>query len=191
MVKKYFLLIVFVIVCILLFAQQKKAGYTFHSINNLSLVNGSNAVSASLQSVNGFKKGLWFAGAGVGIDYYLYRTVPLFADLRYAFGKKKNNFFAYADAGINFNWVQDQFIDNPTVWNGNTSNTFQNGMYTDAGLGYSIQTKNKNALVLSLGHSVKSLKELEKYRDWRTQELLTKINSYNLNRIMIKVGWQF
>ncbi|HLF46143.1 MAG TPA: hypothetical protein VI548_06940, partial [Chitinophagaceae bacterium] len=118
-------------------------------------------------------------------------TVPLFADLRYEFGRKKNNFFAYADAGINFSWIQDHFIDNPSIWNGNTSNSFKNGTYNDIGLGYNVKMKKENALVLSLGYSYKNLKETESYIDWRTSELLKRENNYNLRRIMLKVGWQF
>ena len=191
MVKKYLIVIVFISINLFLNAQEKKPAYQFHSINSVALVNGNNSVSAGLQSVNGFKKGSWFAGAGVGIDYYLYRTVPLFADLRYEFGRKKNNFFAYADAGINFSWIQDHFIDNPSIWNGNTSNSFKNGTYNDIGLGYNVKMKKENALVLSLGYSYKNLKETESYIDWRTSELLKRENNYNLRRIMLKVGWQF
>lgn len=191
MVKRIFIILVFISVSGLLFSQTKKATHQFHSINSVALVNGNNSVSAGLQSVNGFKKGSWFAGVGVGIDYYLYRTVPLFADLRYEFGKKKNKFFAYADAGINFSWIQDHFIDNPSIWNGNTSNSFNNGLYNDIGLGYNVKMKKEGALVLSLGYSHKNLKETQSYIDWRTSELLKRENSYNLRRIMLKVGWQF
>ena len=191
MKKKYFLLFTFISASVLLSAQQKKAVYCFHSINSLGLVNGDNAASAALQSVNGFKKGPWFAGVGVGIDYYLYRTVPLFADMRYEFGKKKNKFFVYADGGINFSWVQDQFYVQPLIWNGNRSNNFQNGLYTDAGFGYIVGMKKENGLVLSLGHSQKRLKELIRRQDWRTSEWQTDINRYNLNRIVLKGGWRF
>jgi hypothetical protein len=157
----------------------------------VSLINGYNAASVGLQSVNGFKKGYWFTGIGTGIDYYLYRTIPLFADLRYEFGNKKNKFFAYGDAGINFSWVQEKFSDEPGIWNGNTSNSFKNGIYNDVGLGYNVKLKKENSLILSFGYSVKNLKETETYMDWRTSQLLKRVNSYNLRRVMIKIGWQF
>ena len=191
MKKRILLFLIFISATFLVMAQQKKAKYNFHSVNNLALVNGNSAVSTALQSVNGIQHGPWFAGLGVGIDYYRYRTVPLFADLRYSFGKKKNKFFAYADAGMNFTWVQDHFIDNPTIWNNQTSNRFKNGIYTDIGFGYSAGAKNGNAFVLSLGHSHKSMEETETYQDWRTREWLLKHNSYDFNRIMLKIGWQF
>jgi hypothetical protein len=173
-------------------AQEKPIGYRFHSINSLGLMNGSNDVSAALQSVNGFQKKNWFLGIGAGLDYYLYRTVPVFADLRYSFGKKKNKFFAYADGGINIEWVEENAPSQIVIWEGSgSSNEYMNGIYTDTGFGYLINMKKENALQLSFGYSHKSLKEENTYTDWRTQKSQTDINQYKLNRIVLKVGWQF
>jgi len=175
------------------FGQEKNTAYKFHSINNISLINGDNGVSTGLQSINGFQKGNLFAGVGIGLDYYLYRTVPLFADFRYEFGKTKNKFFAYADGGINFDWVEEGYSDGPIfIWDGsrNTSE-FHNGAFTDLGLGYMVGSKKRGGLVLSLGHSYKSLEKTVSYLDWRTQETITDVYNYNLNRIVLKVGWKF
>jgi hypothetical protein len=146
-----------------------------------------------MQSINGFQKGNLFAGVGLGLDYYLYRTVPLFADFRYEFGKTKNKFFAYADGGVNLEWVEETYSDGPIfIWEGsNISGEFHNGAYTDLGLGYRVGTKKGGGLVLSLGHSYKSLKKTFSYPDWRTQETITDIYHYNFNRIILKVGWKF
>ncbi len=189
MTKKIIVVCVFSFMFICAVAQEKKSLYQFHSINSLALVNGNNSVSAALQSVNGFQKKNWFAGIGAGIDYYLYRTVPVFADVRYSFGKKKNKFFAYADAGANFEWVENN--DRVFIWDNNSGSKFHSGIYTDAGLGYFVKMKKNNGLVLSLGNSHKTLKETITYTDWRTGQLQTDFNSYKLNRIVIKIGWQF
>src|SRR6187402_608697 len=194
MKMKYFFLGLLMTVALVSFGQKKNAAYKFHSINNISLVNGDNEVSAGLQSINGFQKGNLFAGVGIGLDYYLYRTVPLFADFRYELGKAKNKFFAYADGGVNFDWVEEEYNDGPIfIWDGsrNTSE-FHNGAYTDVGLGYMVGTKKgTGGLILSLGHSYKSLKKTVSYMDWRTQETITDIYHYNFNRIVLKVGWKF
>ena len=176
------------------FGQKKNADYKFHSINNISLINGDNGVSTGLQSINGFQKGNMFAGVGLGLDYYLYRTVPLFADFRYQFGKTKNKFFAYADGGVNFDWVEENYSDGPIfIWDGSrNSSEFHDGAYTDLGLGYMVRSKKGGGgLVLSLGHSYKSLEKTVSYPDWRTQETITDVYHYNLNRIVLKVGWKF
>jgi len=175
------------------FAQQKRDACKFHSINNLSFLNGDNEVSAGLQSVNGFQKGSWFGGIGVGLDYYIYRTVPLFGDLRYEFGKGKNKFFAYADGGVNFQWVEDYYYDGPIIFDGPLigPGKFHNGIYTDAGLGYMINFKKSGGLVLTLGDSRKTLRKDVTYTDWRTQQSTTDIYRYRFNRIAVKVGWRF
>ena len=188
-------ILVFLIILLLIespvTAQKKKNKFNFHSINSIALVNGSNSVSAALQSVAGFSGGHWFAGAGAGLDYYLYRTIPVFMDLRYEWGNSRNKLFVYADAGINFSWVQEEYLFEPIVWNGNSSNSFHDGLYTDAGFGYAIAMKNGNAIILSFGHSHKRLEEKIVHQDWRTQEWQTDKNIYGLNRIMIKAGWRF
>ena len=193
MKMKYFFLVLLMPVTLVSFGQKKNTTYKFHSINNISLINGNNATTGGLQSINGFQKGNLFAGVGIGLDYYLYRTVPLFADFRYEFGKTKNKFFAYADGGVNFDWVEEEYNDGPIfIWDGsrNTSE-FHNGAYTDVGLGYMVGTKKGGGIVLSLGHSYKSLEKTISYQDWRTQETITDVYNYNLNRIVLKVGWKF
>ncbi|HJS54231.1 MAG TPA: hypothetical protein VJ765_06795 [Chitinophagaceae bacterium] len=191
---KFFFLQVFSCFMIFSFGQKQSAICKFHSINNISLLNGQNEISAALQSVNGFQKGNWFAGLGVGLDYYIHRSVPLFADIRFEYGKGKNKFFAYADGGINFDWIKENDDEGPVfIWEGfNNSSEFQNGVYADAGLGYLVGIKKGGSgLLLSLGYSHKSLKETVRYQDWRTQQPTTDTYEYKLNRIAIKVGWKF
>ena len=190
---KYFFLSILFSLSIFSFAQKKVNACKFHSINSLVLLNGDNEVSAGLQSVNGFQKENWFAGVGVGLDYYIHRSIPLFADIRYEFGKSKNKFFAYADGGINFQWAQEHYYEGPIfIWEGfNRSGDFHNGVYTDAGLGYIVGMKKGGGLVLSLGYSHKTLKRTDTYQDWRTQEWLTDMYRYKFNRIALKVGWKF
>ena len=85
MYSKYFLVLLLISISILSSAQKKTCNLKFHSVNSLSFLNGENEVSAGLQSVNGLQRGNFFAGVGVGLDYYIHRSVPLFADLRYEF----------------------------------------------------------------------------------------------------------
>jgi len=191
--SKYFLLLLGLSVSILSPAQKKTNTFKFHSVNSLSLLNGSNEVSGGLQSVNGFQKGSWFGGVGIGLDYYIHRSVPVFGDVRYEFGRNKNKFFAYADAGVNFQWVEDYAYSGPIIFEGPPirPGDFQDGFYSDAGLGYVVHFKKAGSLVLSLGHSRKTLREDVTYTDWRTHQPTTDIYRYKLNRIAVKVGWRF
>lgn len=165
--------------------------YQFHSIINVALLNGNNGTSAGVQSINGFAKDNWFAGIGTGLDYYLYRSVPLFMDLRYELGKKKNKFFAYGDAGINISWVKEYNNDWFTPWSSIRNNNYNNGLYTEAGIGISAAFKKGDAFLLSLGYSTKSLEEIITYDDWRTGQKQSDINKYRFRRLALKMGFRF
>jgi hypothetical protein len=175
---------------VMVFAQQKTVTgvWQFHSINNVGLLEGQTGSAFQLQSINGMQYKNWFAGIGLGLDFYRYRTIPLFIDFRKEFGSGVNKFFAYADGGINFCWLTDQ---EKTMYF--TDDHFSTGFYTDLGLGYKIGVGRNNHLLLSIGYSLKELKETYQsyyYDPPGNGQDMVKIN-YNLNRLTLKVGWEF
>lgn len=172
-------------------AQDKKKQYVFHSISSGGWLHGGGANAPMVQTINGFSKGPWFAGLGLAIDPYRYRTLPVFVDLRYEFGQTKERFFIYGDAGINFDWVQTDFNKLPSPWNGNMRNYFRSGLYSDVGIGVSFYFKKENAILLSVGHTGKTLTEFVSYDDWISDERLTDTYKYHLNRITFKLGLRF
>jgi len=172
-------------------AQQKASDriWQFHSINNLGLLEGQTGSSFMIQTINGIQNRSWFVGAGVGLDFYRYRTIPLFIDIRKDFGQSVNKIFVYADLGTNFSWVTDNEKEHYL-----TEDKFGNGFYSDLGLGYKVRTGKNNSLLLSLGYSFKKLTETYRsqfyYPDLPPNEQFDRI-SYSLNRLSIKIGWQF
>lgn len=172
-------------------AAQNNKKYQFHSINSIALMTGSNGVAWAVQTVNGLEKGQWFAGLGLGLDYYQYGTVPFFADLRYYISKKKDKVFVYADAGINFPAVQDHFYERPQIWNNNLTNSFKNGFYSDAGIGIRTGLGKGNSFVFSLGYNRKTMQEILVYDDWVSGKPTEQVNKYLFNRIIIKAGLRF
>src|SRR5450432_2856838 len=104
-----------IIICIILFmaaellAQQKTVPdrWQFHSVNSVGLLEGQTGSSFQLQTINGAQYRSWFAGIGLGLDFYRYRTIPLFLDIRRQFGRSTNKLIVYADMGINFFWLTD------------------------------------------------------------------------------------
>jgi hypothetical protein len=193
--QKSFLILLFCVTYFAVSAQEKKqtTKWQFHSLNNLGLLEGQTGSSFQLQSINGAQYQSWFAGIGVGLDYYRYRTIPLFLDIRKEFGKKAGKPFIYMDGGINFSWVTDS---QKNVYG--ADDHFKNGFYTDLGAGYKINLGNRNALLISLGYSNKKLTETYStyyptYYDFyglTNNPSSTKIN-YSLNRLSIKLGWSF
>jgi hypothetical protein len=123
----------------------------------------------------------------MGLDFYHFRTIPLFLDLRKEFGQANNKFFVYADAGINFYWQRDkdakQFYYN---------DKFKNGLYSEVGAGYKIKISQESSVLFSAGFSYKKITEQgDSY--WYNPGYpgapytLEKIN-YNLNRLVLKAA---
>src|SRR5687767_13793360 len=86
-------------------ANAQKSRIKFNSINMFGVAAGESKLFGLLQTVNGITYDTWFAGIGAGLDYYSYRTIPLFFDLRRDIGKL-NKGFIYADLGYNFPWKE-------------------------------------------------------------------------------------
>ena len=137
-------------------AQQKtvSGNWQFHSINNVGLLEGQTGSAFQLQSINGMQYKSWYGGIGLGLDFYRYRTIPLFIDFRKEFGNSVNKFFAYADGGVNFCWLTDNEKNMYLM-----DDHFDTGFYTDLGMGYKMGIGKTNHLLLSIGYSLKKLKE--------------------------------
>lgn len=191
------LIVLLVTVCSLSAQQIKKAPKPrFHSLEQVALINGKAAVSASLQSVNGLGMGNWFSGLGVGLDFYRHRTVPLFLDVRKSFGgQNRNKLFVYADGGINVPWVKDsEPVFSIWDWPVKTDYRYKAGTYMDAGFGYAVRISGDNAILLSTGFSHKYFSEKRTTtRMGSANREVTDVQNYtySLNRLMIKAGWQF
>ncbi|MFT3702580.1 MAG: hypothetical protein QM802_09430 [Agriterribacter sp.] len=185
--------------CSSLLAQKKSSKLIFHSQEQVALINGNGAVSAGIQSVNGVAFNNWFAGVGAGLDFYRYRSVPLFADVkRYFRIANGNSFFVYGDGGYNFPWKKKNDQDfSQWSWPSKVDTDAKGGAYMDGGVGYAIKCRNGNALLLSAGYSHKyfSEKVTTIYEiggiAGNIEQTDVKSYTYSFNRIMIKVGWQF
>ncbi len=162
----------------------------FHSINTFGLVGGESKASTAFQSVNGIQFSNWFSGIGVGVDYYRYKTLPLFIDGRYFFGDDKNGFI-YGDLGYNFpmkNKLEKRFAYRYDLYR------FSVGIYTDFGIGFQTPLCKSSFLLFSLGYSYKKLEIKGKLTEcgvigpcWSSY-----VNyEFNLNRMILKAGLVF
>jgi hypothetical protein len=155
------------------------------------LAAGASKTKPLFQASGGIKSGRYFAGIGGGVDLYRFKSIPVFADARWDFGRSGEGFL-YGNLGYNFpfsnhsesNW----FMDN---WK--TTDEFKGGYYFDAGIGYRIYLKGAGRLLVSAGFSQKRIsnvtgftypclvepcpEEIYKYR-------------YDLGRIVAKISWE-
>lgn len=160
------------------------------SISNIGLLEGSNGSSFSLQTILGKQFNKSFSGIGVGLDYYRFRSIPLFVDLRQEFGKSRNAFFIYGNMGYNFDWLTDEGKQETSF---STIAKFKGGVYYDAGIGYKYAFKDFQALLFSVGYSYKQIRVKDFARSVcivGTCPLETEIYRYSLPRWVVKVGWR-
>jgi hypothetical protein len=189
--KAYIIVFALSVMSIHLKAQNKddKGKINFSSINQIGLISGSQGESSVIQTINGIKKDTWFAGVGVGFDFYDVRGVPLFIDIRKELLHKKNTPFIYGDGGVSFEWlnfIQREQHNFPDV---------HPGAYYDVGAGWRLGGKNKGGFLMSVGYSFKQAKETATQQIYnpvtRTTESSTYSTKYDYRRVVIKVGFQF
>jgi len=168
-------------------SKQNKSRCSFTSINQVGFVAGEGDDSYQLQTVNGVQYKTWVFGAGVGIDGYRYRSVPVFLQLRKEFSLASNSFFIYNDIGLNYPWLKDSQKSMYFI-----ASEYSHGIYYDGGVGYRWRIK-KQSLLFSSGFSLKEMKEDRssascpfvgpcfEYKD---------VYQYSLKRLSFKVGFQ-
>lgn len=193
MIKRY--IIVTLLFCSVIdhsSAQDGNKKLRLQSISSVGLLNGYAGHSLALQTILGANYQHSFVGAGVGVDYYRYRSIPLFIDMRHEFGKSKRNLFLYGDIGYNYEWVAKRKIEESFTYT--LQHRFNGGLYYDAGIGYKFGFNKSDALLLSAGYTFKKLQSevgsgvcpvigpcydaVQTYR-------------YYLSRLVIKAGWRF
>ena len=173
-------------------AQQKAIQplWQFHSINNIGLLEGQAGSAFQAQTINGVQYKSWFAGAGIGLDYYRFRGLPLFLDIRKMFPLAANTFFIYGDIGIHANWLTEkQKSSNGYI----AVSDLSNGLYTDAGAGFEISLGKKTGFVISAGYSYKALNGKQTDYTPITYDGPPAISTlrYNMSRLSLKAGLKF
>jgi hypothetical protein len=173
-------------------AQQKTTPrlWQFHSINTIGLLEGQAGSAFQAQTINGVQYKSWFAGAGIGLDSYKFRGIPLFLDIRKMFPFAANTFFLYGDIGMHANWLTEkQKSSNGYI----AVSDLSNGLYTDAGTGVEISLDKKTRFVISAGYSYKALNGKQTDYTPITYDGPPAISSlrYNLSRLSLKAGLKF
>jgi hypothetical protein len=186
--RKIFIIIVLVrLITGEAFAQEeRKEHLSFYSVFQEGIVTGESGTVLQLQLINGVKYKTFFAGAGIGLDYYYERSIPVFLDLRKKIFNNPAAPFLYADGGYAFLWQKEKDI---------YQTDRSGGLFYELGAGYEIQVYKKLKLFLCAGYSYKSLSKTINKMPWLSvwpplPNALDKYN-YSLRRISFKAGFRF
>lgn len=161
----------------------------FNSVTSVGLLTGQSETSLSLETLNGIRFSNWATALGAGLDFYQYRSAPVFANVRWYFGSEKK-LFLFGSGGYNF-----PLKNKPDRSLGNFSYYyFSGGVYADGGIGYSLFLNKRTSLVFGLGYSLKEIKLHSSYSIcgivppcWEEHERY----EMNYRRIIMKMGIAF
>ena len=79
MKKSFLLLLSFVAIINAITAQEIKNEKKFFSSQiSAGMVEGEQNTNLHIELLNGLRYKTWFAGIGTGLDYYYYRTIPVY-----------------------------------------------------------------------------------------------------------------
>jgi hypothetical protein len=172
-----------------------KSPIKFRSTEWVGLSTGMAGSAGEIQTVNGVSKGPWFLGAGAGIDYYRFRSVPLFGSVTRDISLGKTDWlFLYIDGGINVPWYTRKVAPNPTGYDEILGSTFHAGEYWSGGLGYlwKLGDHSKKAVSISAGYTVKKLSEDQRVPTTCMSLNCDMVHYEYLNRMyMFLVGFRF
>jgi hypothetical protein len=188
--KTTLILILMMAFSITLVSAQEKVRY--HAQNYVGLLEGEARGAFQLQTIHGVQYRNWYGAGGIGLDYYMYRSIPVFFSLNRNIILNNRTFFVSGDIGTNYPWVQEQTF---VGWGGSSKQDFSPGLYWAGGMGYKAFFKNKSdAILINLGYSFKQLKEEHAFEGGCSNPPCnaspTKYD-YRLNRISLRMGWQF
>lgn len=176
-------------------AAQTKNKIRFSNISQAGFIAGGSTNALQLQTINGINYKTFSFGAGAGIDYYYFKTVPLFVDVRKDIFSRKTTPFAYFDLGASLPWDRHK---SESEWQ---QSSYSNGIFYDFGLGYKWTFKGRLALNFSFGYSQKQIKETEETNFWPWMDFPTlrptgenrnlSYYDYTFRRFSFKTGLSF
>jgi hypothetical protein len=171
-------------------SQEQKPNARIHAIGSVGFAGGASTAKPLYQLVGGLSYGRAFSGIGFGLDQYKFNSFPLFADLRWSFGRTQTGYL-YGNFGYNFaDKKQDVIEEQPWI----STHKIYGGFFADAGIGFRLRMSRLHQMLFSAGYSQKNMREELRYDGWcligpcPQQKLASR---YQLGRIVAKMSWQF
>jgi hypothetical protein len=165
---------------------QKKIRYS-GSVEG-GILKGSNPANGFVFTTHGITYNQYTFSIGSGIDFYTFRSIPLFVDVKRRFSNKAIVPFVQASAGINF--TSSNSTDAKMIYQYAGGGHFNNSFFGKAGGGLIFREQKKLKVSLSAGYSYKA--STYKYQafngtPWVWQVVPVK-DMYHFNRWYIGAG---
>ncbi len=167
----------------------------FYLAPEIGILSSKTEVSKTIGLTAGGSRKQWIYGIGASLDYYKFRSLPLYAEVKRMFGNNLNTPFVYMRAGQNVELVLDRQHQHPQYSNSGvliSDCDFSNGLFYEAGAGMAFKNKKGKGTFLSVGYSRKTLSENWTNRIWNASkndwENAAVSKKYLLNRVVFKMG---
>lgn len=147
---RYFFVSLLLILSVAVHAQTK---LQYSATLEASLLKGNSQNSNAFLFTNGLSYKSWTTGVGAGLDNYVYRSLPLFIDIKKTFGRGYLQSFVNASAGVNINEAKD---DQKFQYFGYQNVDYKNGFYARAMAGISLPVNKKLRVFFKAGYSYKT-----------------------------------
>ena len=156
--KCFFYIIVVLLTGSTTYSQVKQAERLhFTSHNSGGFVAGESNAKPLVQTVNGVSMNGWFIGAGVGLDYYNIRSIPVFGEVRKQIFNKPFSPYLYAAAGHHYIWQEET-----EFW----KTDYKGGFYYDFGIGYRVPVFKNKHVFFSAGYTGKQYSNMVNSMPW-------------------------
>ena len=138
------------------------------------------------------KKGIML-GMGAAVDYYRFKSYPVYFQARKTFEFRKVNLFVMSSLGYNF---KSGTVAEFSWWGGRTiTKQYSGGVYGEIGGGNIIRIRKKERLQLSVSWVKKAVDESFQSDIWnpvnQSPRTITNLNRYTMNRTALRIGWKF
>lgn len=166
---------------------KQKQQLKWNMLASAGLAAGESNTKPVFQLSGGLKYSRFFTGIGIGYDTYEFNSIPVFADWRMMFGKKRAAFL-YANGGYNFpgKYREDNDLSK-------TEDGIKGGFYGDLGIGYRMPLGSLHRLAISAGFSQKNIRQRKVFvYPCLTGDCPEDIREYRyrFNRIIARLSWE-
>ena len=138
------------------------------------------------------KKGIML-GMGAAVDYYRFKSYPVYFQARKTFEFRKVKGFVLSSWGYNLKSGTVATLD---WWGGRTiTKQYSGGVYGEIGGGNIIRIRKKERLQFSVSWVMKAVEESFQSEIWnpvnQSPRTITNLNRYTMNRTALRIGWKF